>query len=178
MAWYSDPIVCGNCGQPAMGEPHQLGPHWMQTCTNCGRSKEIPTTHPFVQEVKQMQPQYPALLNEVGPARPLWGYKQISHRTAKFESINSLDDLKPWQPGQYGKGMVLRDGSVLTWNNPDIHHYEVRYHLPSYQNPQHLIDWIKPDGSVYSPGFERFFPQMEAAGLRPSGDWDFSMYDD
>jgi hypothetical protein len=67
----ADMFTCNHCGSHAMTEPKQLGNQWTQTCTVCGRSRNVPATHPLINSLQGMQPAYPALLNEVGPERAM-----------------------------------------------------------------------------------------------------------
>lgn len=67
----TDIFTCNHCGSHAMTEPKQLGNQWTQTCTACGRSRNVPGTHPLINALRTMEPEYPALLNEVGPQRPM-----------------------------------------------------------------------------------------------------------
>jgi hypothetical protein len=67
----TDIFTCGVCGSHAMTEPKKLGNQWTQICTACGRSRNVPGTHPLINALRTMEPEYPALLNEVGPQRPM-----------------------------------------------------------------------------------------------------------
>lgn len=66
-----DLFTCSNCGGHQMTEPKRLGGGWSQTCTICGRSRMVDPTHPFIQSIMNMQPEYPAELQELNTMRPM-----------------------------------------------------------------------------------------------------------
>jgi hypothetical protein len=91
--------------------------------------------------------------------------------------INSLDELHPWRPGTVGKGLIERNGKILTWDNLGIHHQEVAQLLPRGPKDVHTyLDTIEPDGTVgmtdYDPALER---PLAAVGLKPMplNEWSF-----
>ena len=94
------------------------------------------------------------------------------------KTITGLRDLVPWEPGKEAKGLVTRDGHVITWDDPAVHHQDVAQHLPRGPKDLHsFLESIDPAGNAtmieYDPALE---PTLQAHGLkgRPLMDMNWS----
>ena len=93
----------------------------------------------------------------------------------------SLDDLEPWKPGSEGKGIICKDGEVVTWTDMAMHHNEVYTLLTeAHKRPKTLLDYIHPDGTTLVESKDPADDELLIkAGMHPThiqdeGAWDFN----
>lgn len=69
----------------------------------------------------------------------------------------TLDQLQPWRPGDYGKGLVLTDGSLHLWRvecgaDGRPQHATVGAALGCGVNAAPVALWVEPNGAVTASG--------------------------
>jgi hypothetical protein len=93
---------------------------------------------------------------------------------ANINPPESLDELHPWAPGHEGKGILLSDGSIITWVDK-FHHQQVAQLLDP-RDVMTFLDHIHPDGFVLMDynSSPQDFEAVSAAGLHPdTNQWRF-----
>jgi hypothetical protein len=94
-----DPLTCEYCGGP-MSEPKQVpkawgaGGEWLNHCTRCHRTRAVPNNYPLLRQQQESDPQYPPLLQEVGPERP-WVF------AAQAPAPSADNQRVSWNPFRY-----------------------------------------------------------------------------
>jgi hypothetical protein len=82
------------------------------------------------------------------------------------DEIQSLSELRPWRSGTEGKGLLMKDGRVITWDDVNVHHQQVARLVGGADKVHRYLEYINPDGSTAA--FENFDP-MDAKALSKHG---------
>ena len=97
--------------------------------------------------------------------------KQFNDGMARGEALSHISELEPWRRGAQGKGLIMHDGTVHTWNDPLIHHQQVAQ-LVGPRNVNTFIDQIHEDGSAAMQSYHPTFQQtLKPHGIRPYDMW-------
>jgi hypothetical protein len=120
-----------------MSEPTYYGDSWMNHCLKCGRSRQVPSTAPLLQQ-KRLQDTiqgYPQALMEVGPERP-WVFAKEADL---YHVAPTTERARIQQHGLQPADPYHEWGGPIAW--------ELRYG-PDFRPPVGVYGWSKP-GQAY-----------------------------
>jgi hypothetical protein len=110
-----------------------------------------------------------------GADEDAWAQQVEQEYTPNSHNLTGPEALVPWAMGKEAKGLVMHDGSVVTWQHPFIHHPEVAQMLGP-ENVRRYINSVDIDGTARLDfGADAWDHEaVKRAGLRPTLDtWDF-----